>query len=284
MARLLIISFLLLAQVSSAQNFLSWQFKDRYFSASIGTGTSTYFGELNFKNTINDRLSQLNAGIEARLLSRVGARIEANYFTLKESDGSAPDSSFQQQRNLSFKSRNFQIQLHTIYYLKRYRGDYHSRWAMDPYLFSGVGYMFYNPTASLGGEFLPLRDAQTEGVAYKKWALTIPAGAGVKFKVNEFSSISAEVSYHFAFTDYIDDVSNTFATEFPNSTAELLSNRKEEIGIINQEFYDELVPGGRRGDPTNDDRFLLISLKVELFIPPELFSGKKSPVIKKPSY
>ena len=39
-----------------------------------------------------------------------------------------------------------------------------------------------------------------------------------------------------------------------------------------------------RGDPSNKDRFLQISLKLELFIPAEVFSGKKEPVIRKPSY
>ncbi len=277
---LFLITFIFTAQ---AQNFLSWQFKDRYFSVSAGTGTATYFGELNYNNTIADRLSALSLGIEARLLSKLGARIEANYFTLRGSDNKAPDSTFQRQRNLSFQSRNLQLQLLGIYYLKRYQGDYHSRWISDPYLFSGVGYMFYNPTADLGGETFSLREALTEGEPYKKWAVTIPVGVGWKFKVNEFSNLIAEVSYHFSFTDYLDDVSNTYATEFPNSTAELLSDRKDEIGVVNAEFYDQIVPGSMRGDPSKNDNFLLINLKLELFIPPELFS-KKEPVIRKPAY
>ena len=284
MIRVAFISLLFLSQASIAQNFLSWRYKDRYFSLSLGTGTATYFGELNYKNTIEDRLSLLSAGIEARLLSKVAARIDANYFSYNGSDNGAPDSTFQKQRNLSFQSRNFQLQLHLMYYLKRYQGDYHRRWISDPYLFTGVGYLFYNPTATLGNEKYPLREAQTEGVAYKKWVTTLPVGIGWKFKVNEFSNINLEVSYHFTFTDYLDDVSNTYATEFPNSTAELLSDRKDEIGVVSPELYDQIVPGSMRGNPDNNDSFLLIGLRLELFIPPELFSSKKEPVIKKPAY
>ncbi|WP_370087207.1 DUF6089 family protein [Ekhidna sp.] len=283
MRKLLTAFFLLICIAASSQNFLSWQFNDRYFSFSIGTGTSTYFGELNYNKSINDDLSQISAAIEARLLNRIGARIDASYFTLSGADRNAADSSFQRQRNLSFNSRNLHFQLHTIYYLKPYQGDYYKRWNFDPFLFSGVGYLKYNPTAELGGERYLLREARTEGVDYKKWVTTIPVGVGAKFKVNEFLNVNAEVSYHFTFTDYIDDVSNTYAMEFPNSTAELLSDRKDEVGVTNPEYYDQIQPGSPRGNPDNNDSFLQISIRAEIFLPPDLFSRKNKAIIKKPS-
>lgn len=284
MNRILILLLFLFSNGVIAQNFLSWQFKDRYFSASVGTGTSTYFGELNYNDRINDRLSQINFGIEARLLSKLGARLEATYFTLNGADNQAPDNTFERQRNLSFNSRNFQIQLHGIYYFKKYKGDFHKRWSAEPYVFTGAGYMFYNPTAELGGETFSLREAQTEGVAYDNWALNVPAGVGLKFRVNEFTNLNFEVSYNYTLTDRLDDVSENYATEFVNETAELLSDRKDEIGVVDQTFYDQIIPGAARGDSSTKDSFLLISLKIELFIPPELFSGKSSPVLRKPAY
>ncbi len=238
----------------------------------MGTGVSTYYGELNSNNSFNDRLSQLNAGIEARLLSRLSARVEATYYTLRGTDSSAPDSSFQKQRNLSFNSRNFQIQLNAVCYLRKYSGDYYTRWQIDPYVYSGIGYTFFNPTAELGGETFSLREARTEGVTYKNQAWNVPIGMGIKFKVNEFANIIFDIAYHLAFTDYLDDVSNTYALDFPNSTAELLSDRKDEIGVINQEFYDQITPGSSRGNPSDNDSYLLVSLKLELFIPPNLFT------------
>ncbi|MEO9485169.1 MAG: DUF6089 family protein [Ekhidna sp.] len=283
MRNILTAFFLLISLAVSSQNFLSWQFNDRYFSFSVGTGTSTYFGELNSRNSINNNLSQINLGIEARLLNRIGARIEAGYFALSGQDSNASDSSFQRQRNLSFDSRNIHFQLHTIYYLKPYKGDYYKRWVFDPFIFSGVGYMKFNPTTTLGGETYLLRDARTEGVAYKKWVTTIPVGIGAKFKANEFLNVNLEISYHFTFTDYLDDVSNTYASEFSNTTSELLSDRKEEIGIVNPAFYDQIQPGSQRGNPDNNDSFLQISIKAEIFLPQDLFSRKNKAIIKKPS-
>ena len=121
---ILLITITMMAQ---GQNFLSWKFNDRYFSLSVGTGSATYFGELNYDNKINKNFSQLNIGMEARLLNRLGARFEATYFAVEGNDGLAPDSSFQRQRNLSFNSRNFQVQLNTIHYIKKYQVDYYRR-------------------------------------------------------------------------------------------------------------------------------------------------------------
>ncbi|WP_436517040.1 DUF6089 family protein [Ekhidna sp. To15] len=283
MRKLLTISLFFFSLIATAQNFLSWQFNDRYFAVSIGTGASTYFGELNSKNTISDDFSQFNIGIEARLLNRVGARIDAGIFSLSGADRNAADSSFQRQRNLSFNSRNLHFQLHTIYYLKPYQGDYYKRWFFDPFIFTGVGYMKYNPTADLGGETYSLREAQTEGAEYRKWVTTIPVGIGAKFKANEFLNINLEVSYHFTFTDYLDDVSSTYAAEFTNATSELLSDRKEEVGVVNPEFYDLIQPGAVRGNPDTNDSFLQISIKAEIFLPPDLFSRKNNAIVKKPS-
>ena len=267
----------------SAQNFLSWKYSDRYFSVSIGTGSATYFGELNYNNAINNRLSLISMGIEARLLNRVGARVELNYLTLEGSDADAPGDTFERQRNLSFESRNLHAHLDGVFYIKPYRGDYHKRWVFDPYLVAGVGVLQYNPAAKLGGDRFLLRDAQTEGVDYSQFAVTAPLGLGAKFRVNEFINVNLEVLYNITFTDYIDDVSNTYATELANSTAILLSDRKDEVGVITPEFYDQIQPGARRGDPSDNDHFLLINIKAEVFIPPGLFSGKSKAVVKKPS-
>ena len=268
-----------------AQDFFSWKLSDRYFSFYIGTGTATYFGELNTNNEINDRPSLFTTGIEARLLSRVGFRVELSYLSLSGSDGNAPDGSFQRQRNLSFESNNYHAHLGLTYYMKPYRGYYYKRWIFDPYLVAGIGYLRYNPATELQGERYLLREAQTEGVLYRKGSLTIPFGLGAKFRVNDFININAEVLYHLTFTDYVDDVSKTYAAEFNSSTAAFLSNRKDEVGVLNPTFYDQIQPGAARGNPGDNDRFLLISIKAEIFLSPYLFSGnKKATPKKRPPY
>ena len=265
---------ILITTVGFSQNFLSWKYEDRYFSFSVGTGTTTYFGELNTNNSLSFNISQISFGVEARVLNHFGARLEASSFNISGNDNNAPDSSFQKQRNLSFESKNYHFQLHVIYYFKPYSGDYYKRGIFNPYLFTGVGYLNFNPIGVVRGKRYSLREAKTEGVSYKKWITTLPIGLGSKFKINDFFNINLEVSYHFTFTDYLDDVSQNYATELPNSTAELLSDRKNEVGVINQEFYDQIQSGASRGNPDNNDHFLQINLKVEFFLPATIFSKK----------
>ena len=283
MRRILTLILFIISFHGFSQNFLSWQFNDRYFSISAGTGSATYFGELNYDNAVNRQFSLVSIGLEARLLSKLGARIETNYLALDGQDADAPDNTFERQRNLSFESRNFQVRLDFIYYLKAYQGDYYKRWVFDPYLTTGIGYLRYTPAARFGGERFLLREAQTEGESYNQWAFTVPFGIGAKFRVNEFLNVNFEVLYHLAFTDYLDDVSKTYATEFANTTAEFLSDRKDEVGVLNETFYDQIQPGAPRGDSNTNDSFLLIGVKAELFLPPGLFSGRDKAILKKPS-
>ncbi len=277
------IAFFVLPLLTYSQNFFSWQFKDRYFSIYVGTGTATYFGELNSKNSINDRFSLFNTGVEARLLSRVGARIDFAYLSLSGSDQNAPSDSYERQRNLSFESNNFHTHFALTYYIKPYSGDYYKRWIFDPYLIGGVGYLQYNPATIFGNERFLLREAKTEGVDYRKWCLTIPFGIGAKWKISEFLNVNTEILYHLAFTDYLDDVSNAYATDFETATSALLSDRKNEVGVLNDVFYDEIKPGSERGNPSTNDSFLLINIKAEIFIPSNLFSKSKKAIIRKSS-
>lgn len=259
---------LFLAFVSSrGQNFLGWKFQDRYFSLSVGTGSATYFGELNHSYFPNKDISVINTGIEARLLSRFSARISGNYYKIDGADKNAPDSSLYRQRNLSFKSKNFQFGLDIIYYFKGYQGDFYKRWKFDPYVYVGAGLTHYNPATEFSGQTVLLRELETEGEEYGSWAGAFPLGLGGKFRVNDFVNINLEASYFYTTTDYLDDVSKNYTTTPQNILTEALSNRKDEVGVIKKEFYDQQVAGAKRGNPKFNDSLLLLMLKVEVYLP-----------------
>ncbi len=284
MKRWLAGAFLLIGFGVHAQNFYNWQYNDRYFSLAAGTGMSTYFGELNDEPILRKKLSNLSLGVEARLLSRLGARAEVIYYTLQEDDHNAADSSFARQRNLNFRSRNIEGNLQAILYLRKYNGDYFRRWSADPYLGFGVGVTSYNPTTVLDSVRYDLREFETEGEDYGKYALVLPVTMGLKFRFNEFINMIAEVSYRYTFTDYLDDVSTVFRAD-DGSIAARLSNRKREsriggeIAIINQEFFDSQVEGAARGNPNTNDSYLFINFKLEIFLPRK----NGGPILSKPS-
>ena len=57
-----------------------------------------------------------------------------------------------------------------------------------------------------------------------------------------------------------------------------LINRKNEIGVVNPSAYQQLVPGAARGNDKNNDQYILLSYRLEFYIP-----NNKGPVFRKPS-
>ena|GEM_PF-205202 len=266
--RLLCVALLLALSFSGrSQDFLSWKYKDRYFSISAGAGQATYFGELNAPKRMQPGISVYAGGMEVRLWSQVGARIEVAGYTLRGRDFLANDGSWERQRNLSFHSQNMEASLQSVLYLKPYAGDYFRRWRIDPYGALGVGLTTFNPRAYWYGREYELRTYQTEGVAYGRSTLIIPMAAGLKLRLNEFVNCQVEAAFRYTFTDYLDDVSGYYPAELSHDVRSLLSNRKNEIELVNAEAYASLVAGAPRGDPTNRDHYLFLTLKVEMFLP-----------------
>jgi hypothetical protein len=286
---LLLITILLLPKIALSQSFLGWQYNDRYFSLSVGTGKVGYQGELSHNKYFQKGLAQLNAGLEARLYNRFSARVEFYYYNITGNDQLARNNSFEQQRNLSFFANNYEVSLSGMYYiLNPYAGKYFKRKATDLFLTAGIGATKYTPMAHLDGETFDLRKYETEGKTYSNYALVVPVGIGLKFKLNEFLNIITEAGYRIAFTDRLDDVSAQYGGPYTDNIAAALTNRKSEIGVINQEAYDKMIPNGQRGDLRSKDQYYFASVKLEVYLPSDLLRRKgnkysKEKIFKKPS-
>ena len=284
-----VLLLLLLPMLSAAQSFMGWEYNDRYFSVQVGTGRSGYIGELTNGKPLVGGLSMFNVGVEARLLGQLGAKFQYINFDLAGSDENAKDSTVNQQRNLSFFSNNHEFSLQAVYYIFPYTGKYHTRRVYEPYIAVGVAYTLFNPKANLDGTDYVLSDFQTEGKAYGKSGIVLPLSLGVKWKLNEFMNLNLDLAWRFTFTDYLDDVSGVYGGPFTDgSLKSRLSNRKDEIAIVNQNAYDSLVPGAQRGNAANKDKYFFVNFSLEIYLPQDLFKGrggstKKEKIIGKPS-
>lgn len=256
---------------ATAQDFLSWQLNDRYFTAQACGGFVQYRGDLKHDAKFQTAFSNWSLGMEARLLSKVAARAELGLMGIKAQDSDAPDSSFAAQRNLSFESLNWEFSLQGVFFMKPYKKNYHKRWQMDPYLLAGIGATWMSPTTTLDSTKYRLYQYETEGRSYSRLAVVVPVGAGIKFRINPFLNLITEFSYRFAFTDYLDDVSGDFPESYPDEITSRLSNRKSEVGVINPDAYAQLVPGAPRGNDARFDGYWLLNLKMEWYLPPGLF-------------
>ncbi|UXP30949.1 DUF6089 family protein [Reichenbachiella agarivorans] len=288
MRRIILISVLVLSSlVGSSQNFFDWRYHDRYFSVYAGTGWTGYVGDLTNGSPFTKGISHFNIGAEVRLYTKIAARVQYATYKIEGSDSHAADSSFNRQRNLSFHSQNHEWQAQLVYYFFKYGGKYHKRRAYEPYFALGLGQTFYNPKANVSTLGEPktyvLRDYHTETSSYGNSALILPVNLGVKLAVTEFINLGVDLGYRFAFTGHLDDVYGNYAdpngdgTGYPDGTVEAkLSNRKfeDDVYIVNQDAFDQLVPGNKRGNGKNDGYFLL-NMNLEVYLPKDVFRSKK---------
>jgi hypothetical protein len=242
-----------------SQSFYSVR-RDRTLIFSIGTGTSSYYGELKNDGDYIDAKPNLNLGFQYFFFPRVSGRLEATWFQLSGDDAKADDPS-RVRRNLSFVSNNFEVAFTGNFSLVPQPNRYYQRATFNPYGFIGFGLTYFNPAARLNGERHALQPLMTEGIKYSKIQPVIPFGLGARFRMGPFFNIVVEAGYRKTFTDYIDDVSTVHPDKTGwDATRAALSDRRPELGLTPYEV------GVQRGNPEKDDSYFLLNFKVEYYM------------------
>lgn len=126
----------------------------------------------------------------------------------------------------------------------------------------GVGVAYHNPKASYNGEYVALRPLTTEGESYSKVTAVIPATGGFYFTLDQYR-IGFDLTWRTTFTDYLDDVSTTYAdpSVLPNQLAVDLANRTDELPSVSPAFAENFSPGNKRGDASHNDSYLTSSVE-----------------------
>tara|TARA_B100001540_G_scaffold315017_1_gene341223 strand:- start:6414 stop:7262 length:849 start_codon:yes stop_codon:yes gene_type:complete len=216
-------------------------------------GTGYYIGDLNNTHFNNIRAA---GGITFRKnFDRRFSFKSCILYTNVYADDAKSSDNINKNRNLHFKSDVIELSGQVEFNFLPYETG-NSLYPFTPFVFTGVSLFNFNPRAEASdGQWYALQELGTEGqgtTAFpnrKKYALTqmsIPFGGGVKIGVSDDVNIILEYGLRKTFTDYIDDVSTTYAglpSEFDNITIEL-SDRSldgpQQAGIA-------------RGDETNKD-------------------------------
>ena len=200
----------------------------------------------------------------------VGLRFGAAYTSLSGAD-SLSNIDANKGRNLSFGTHLFE--LHGGLELNMLPVDI-LRMKVSPYAFGGIAAFYYNPFAEdPTGSKVFLRPLSTEGQGlamypdrkqYSQLNISFPIGGGVKFFIGKAFLIATEVGFRYTNTDYLDDVSTTYAGEnaFP-----LLTNGKESPAYLLQDRSYEIGPrlgvaGKQRGFSGQKDQYLFAELAI----------------------
>lgn len=253
------VSLLLLPFWLDAQSFYAIR-RERSLILNVGTGTASYLGELTEPGDFLDARPTLSAGLQLYFTRRISVRSEIAWYTLKGSDAAYGSEGRNFNRNLSFKSSNFEFNAVGMIDLKPRGNRYYRRPATNFYGFAGIGLTYFNPKADYNGETYVLQPLQTEGVLYSRVTPVIPIGGGVRFRMGPNLNISIEGGYRKTFTDYLDDVSTVYPATYVSPTAQELSIRGASYA----------TPGYQRGNPDRDDSYWLLSLRAEYYLPVDL--------------
>ncbi len=238
----------------------------------ITVGAAHYFGDLNTRASLKRLKPALGLFFRKQYGNYIGLRIAAHYAQVGFSD-SYSKNEYQKTRNLSFNSNIWELAIQGDFNFFKYipNDPDHS---FTPYVTLGVGVFSYDPYAYLDGQKEFLRPLGTEGQntgylgrkQYGTMAICIPFGVGIKYSISQKVNLTVEICNRFTTTDYLDDVSTTYAgaNNFPDgpgnipTTARLLQDRSYEIvddpnNILGQE-------GRQRGWSKQRDQYMFAEI------------------------
>lgn len=251
-------------------------FSQYYIDYGISVGASNYLGEIGGgKGTRNDFVSDMKLNYTRwsfggfyryRVSNKIGVKASLNYIRLSADDAKTENPA-RRGRNLNFKNDMFEVLLNGELYLYKVNdvgktGRYSTDFNL--YLFGGVGMFYSNPKGQTdGGDWVALQPLQTEGVAYSRFNFAIPVGLGFYYTMNRKYRLGMEVGWRTTFTDYIDDASTVYISNYDGISNKTTQALIDEIHADNPDLaangspqVSTYAPGKKRGDPTHNDSYI----------------------------
>ena len=257
----LITNTLLLIIISLVFNFASTaqQFKPNT-EVGLILGTSYYLGDL---NTTHFNQSSATAGLVIRknIDKRFVYKAEVMCLNLKSDERQSSDT-IALDRGLHFRSPIYELSGQIEFNFLPYQSG-NPLYTWTPFVYTGISIFSFNPQAeNINGEWVDLQELGTEGQGtttefdgntrskYSLIQFAIPIGGGLKIAVNENFNIVLEYGARKTFTDYLDDVSTTYAGPNINGSWPV------EMSDLAQQMSDPNgthVKDEQRGNPDKKD-------------------------------
>ena len=256
------------------------------FDFGVNLGATSFLGELggpdkspqnNFRDMNLESTRYAFGGFARyRFLPKLAGKVSLNYLRVSGAD-SLTNEPTKRARNLSFRADIIEASATLEYYFlslnnlnkkARFNSDFKA------YFFGGFSAFYYKPEAEYQGNWYDLRTLRTEGQEkeYDQISFAIPFGVGFYYSIKRNIRLGMEFGYRTTFTDYLDDVSDVYASpeSLPFAQSILLANRTQERRAIegdekfpNSGFYQQ---GTKRGTPHSNDGYFVTPLSVSYAI------------------
>jgi len=253
----LILIFLLSSLLAVYGQSRGRNFKQHEVGAFVGG--SYYIGDLNPRKQFSNTKPAIGVFYRFAPNYRYAFRFGVNWGSIQGDDSQSNDAD-QLQRNLNFKTKLSELHAIAEFNFLEYRIS-NDKYKFTTYLFLGLDIFRFKPRANVGNLWVDLQPLKTEGQT-KKYPLTqvgIPFGVGVKINVSKQVGIGLEWGPRKTYTDYLDDVSETYPdtkqNPFKSSMAAYLSDPSKNAGVnINKQ----------RGNPRTKDWFIFFGISVNV--------------------
>ncbi|TCD03900.1 type IX secretion system protein PorG [Pedobacter psychroterrae] len=222
-------------------------------------GGAGYLGDLNQNSPA--KISGINAGafVKMNLDPYWALGLHYNYGKIKADDAVSDNGHFK-ARNLNFHTPVNELTLQLDFnFLEYFAGGGAKKFT--PYIYTGIGGILFNPTATYNGNDYDLRFYATEGQtkAYKNYTITVPYGAGMKFRLKESWGLMTQIGYRITNTDYLDDVS----LRYPGPGSWDGRDRAQESEFLSDPSNALIgAAGTQRGDFRKRDTYMFVGIGI----------------------
>ena len=242
----------------------------------IGGGVANYNGDLQAKAiTLNQARGVVSAGGTFNFTPKFAIRSDYSFAHLGADDKLNP--------RLAVRNLNFKTIIQELSLLGEYDLFDLSEKIWTPYAFAGVGVFRFSPyTMDEANRKTFLHGLYTEGQGlpqypdrkiYNRTQLNIPIGGGIKYALSDDIYFAAEFGYRKLMTDYLDDVSNSYADE--NILLAARGQRTVDLAFRGDEVKsNSSIPpqtyppaGSQRGNPKFKDTYYFGQIRVSFRMP-----------------
>jgi hypothetical protein len=232
----------------------------QHFEMGVMLGGSNYWGDLAASPVIGETNAAFGGFARINLSSSfaftanlINARISGN------------DNNFDHQRirNLNFTTDLTEFSGIVEFNFKKFGVDVNEK-RHTPYVFLGLAFTQYIPTATYNNNRIELRNIRTEEVQYGLFTVAIPMGIGYKWQFAKHAALNWNIGFRRSYSDYLDDVSGVY----PDNFAEI--QRKKGFNIAtatdpsaaNNRGIPISERGYRRGNPDFTDWYVVSTVSI----------------------
>jgi hypothetical protein len=185
------------------------------YEVGLSGGVFVYQGDLTPQQlgSYKTMKPQFALHVYRKISPAISVRLNVNRGKLYGNDGVYNSPTWRKQRNFNFTTPVTELSLQGVWSFLEARSP-----RFSPYVFAGAGLSFVNikrdwsnidPLIFGEGSEVQAGLAADAATPLPRAIPVVPVGAGVRYGLSERFSLTAETSYRFSFTDYIDGFSKS---------------------------------------------------------------------------